>query len=81
MFRDRRVQPPDIRRRNVHKFRERPVLIDPNDAQVLANVRLPQPALVAMSAIHVHFCADKIPRHDRAHFIAHALDRAAELVS
>src|SRR2546430_8472578 len=80
MLWNRRIQPPYIRRRNLHKFRERPILINPDDAQVLANVRLSQPALMAVPAIHVHFRADEISRHDRAHLVAYALDRAAKFV-
>src|SRR5256885_7414902 len=53
MFGNLRIQFPDIRRRNLDKFSERPVLINPDNPQVLANVRLPQPALTTMSAIHV----------------------------
>ena len=80
MFGNLRIQFPDIRRRNLDKFSERPVLINPDNPQVLANVRLPQPALTTMSAIHVHFRAYKIAWLDRAHLIAHALDGAAEFM-
>ena len=80
MFGNCRIQLPDIRRRNLHELREGPVLIDPDNAQVLADVRFAEPALVAMSAIDVHLRAHKIARLDRADLVAHALDRAAKLM-
>jgi len=39
MFGNCRVQLPDIRRRNFHELRERAVLVDADNPQILANVR------------------------------------------
>src|SRR5438874_10210383 len=76
-----RIQLDDVRPRDLYEIRERTVLIDPDDTQVLADVRLSQPALAAMPAVDVHLCTDKIPWLDRRDFIAHALDVAAKFVS
>jgi hypothetical protein len=78
---NRRIKFPDVRRGNLHEFRERAVLIDPDDPQILANVRLAQSALMAMAAVDVHLRADKIAGLDRGNFLAHALHVAAKLMS
>src|SRR2546429_3180159 len=80
MLWNRRIQPPYIRRRNLHKFRERPILINPDEPRVLGIVGCPQPALMAVPAIPVLSRGDEFPRHDRAHLVAYALDRAAKFV-
>jgi len=74
VLRNRRVELPDIRRWYLHEFRERPILIDTDNAQVLADMRLAQPALVAMPAVDVHFRADEIALLDGARLVSHALD-------
>jgi len=79
MLGNRCIQLPDIRRRNLHKLRERPVLINPDNAQVLANVGFAHSALVAMPTIDVHFRADKTAWFDGAHVVAHALDVARKI--
>jgi len=75
------VELPDIWGGNFHELRECAVLIDADDAQVLADVRFAQPALVAVAAIHVHFGADEIALLDCGYFVADALDDAAEFVA
>src|SRR6202030_4805116 len=81
VFRDRRVQLPDVRRRNFHELRESAVLIDSNNSQILANVRSSEAALVTMPAIDVHLRADKIPRLHRGDFFSDSFDHAAKLVT
>src|SRR4029077_6472608 len=80
MFRNRRIQLPDVRRRNLHKLRERAILINPDNPQILADVRFAQPALVAMPAIDVHLRADKIPRLHRRDFFSNPLHHAAKFM-
>src|SRR6266568_701006 len=77
----RRIELPDIRCRNFHELRERPVLIDSDDPQILADMPLAQPALLAMPAVHVHFRADEVPRLDRRDLVSPALHSAAKLMS
>ena len=80
MLRNRRVQLPDIRRRNFDELRERAILINTDNPQILADVRFAQPALVTVPATDVHLRADKISRPHRGNFVANPLHHAAKLV-
>jgi len=80
MLRNGRIELPDVRRRNLHKFRKRSILIDPDNPQVLANVRFAQPALVAMPAVHVHFRAHEVPGLQLFDFLPDAFHNAAKFM-
>src|SRR6202007_2250353 len=80
MFGNRRVQLPDIRRGNSHEFSKRAVKIDPDNFQVLANVRLAEAALVAVSAIQMHLRADEISGLNRRDFLAGTFYNSAKFM-
>src|SRR5580700_8833322 len=80
VFRNRRIQLPDIRSRYFHKLGKRPILIDPDNPQILANVRFALPALVAMTTIDVHLRAHEVSGDYRRDLFPHALHDAAKLM-
>src|SRR5712672_273580 len=80
MFRNRGVQLPNVRFRNFHELRERAILVNPDNPQILADMRFAQPALVTVAAVDVHLCANKIPRLHGRHFFAGSLHNSAKFV-
>src|SRR6185312_5376238 len=80
MFGDTGIQFDDVGRRNFHKLRECAILIDPDDPQVLANVRLAHTALMAMPTVDVHFRADEVAHAHGGYFISDAVNHATKLV-
>ena len=60
MFRNGRINFPDVADGNDDEFGEAAVRVNADDFHVLANMRLAHAAGAAMTAIHVHFGADEI---------------------
>src|ERR1700689_578376 len=81
MFGNPPINFPDIRFGDGDEFGKATVRINPNDAHVLANVRLAHAAGAAMSASNVHLSADEIAGLYRSHVRADFLDGAAEFVA
>jgi hypothetical protein len=76
----RRIELPDIARRNLHKVRKRAVRIHTQDLHELADMGLPAAALQAMSAGHMHLRRDKITDANTLHTLAHRRNRPAKLM-
>ena len=80
-FRNCGIKLDDIRRGNFYELRESSVLIDAYNFYVRADMRFAHAALVAVSAVYVHFRADEITGRDARHIRADFLHHAAEFVA
>src|SRR5262249_9532299 len=81
VFRDAGIELDDVGSWNLDEFREGAILIDADDAQILADVGLADTALMAMAAVDVHLGADKIAGLHCAHFVSHALHNPAKFMA
>jgi hypothetical protein len=81
VHRNGRVNFPDVGLGNLDEIGEAAVGVNPDDANVLADVSLAGAALVAQAAGNVHFRGDKITLADGSHFRADLFHHAAEFVA
>src|SRR6266404_6200853 len=76
-----RIELPDVRFRNHHKFGECPVRIHANNFYVLTDVCFAGAALQALAASHVHFCRNKIALLHAGDFVPTSYNFAAKFVA
>jgi len=80
IYRNGRVDLPDVRLRYAHVFRERAWSIHPKDGHVLTDMRFADPALEALAARHMHLCGDEVAFLHRSDVPAHLRHVSAKLM-